>query len=660
MTSYRATLLTCAIAPLLYANAQTLQWAHATGSASQEHAKGVAIDANGNVITVGSFVTSTGSSIDLNPGPGTFNVSSISSSQDIFVRKVDANGNFLWGAALGGITTDEGWAVAIDLLNNVIITGRIAGTVDLDPTAGVFTVSTSNTGFDVFVVKLSPTGSFLWGRIFGGSSPDTGRDIGTDAAGNVYTTGQIGGVADLDPGAGVATQGGNGLNDIFIQKLDASGNFVWGVGIGGTANDIGWSIAVTPTGHAVIAGEFRNTVDFDPSAVVLNRVSAGDADMFLMRLDAAAILQWAHRFGGTGTERARAVAVDALNNCVFTGFMTSQTDMDPGAPFVPLAGSFNEDSFVAKLTGTGLYLWSFLLTGFLNEGRGIAVDAQNNIYATGTFSGTTDVDPGLSVVNLVPSTGRDGYVLRYAPGGTLDWSFQLNAPANMDAEAIAVDSNASIAIVGGFPGSMDMQPGAGTTNIVSAGMSDAYTALYTQPGGPLSVELVAFSGERLNAQHVRLDWSTTTEQDNSGFELWRLRQGEGEFQLVGWVNGAGHSQSTLHYSLIDPNATALTSYYRMRQVDYDGTSEDSPVVVVHGSAHGNAFAVFPNPASEVVNVGLDRALIASVELLDGSGRAIRTWPARTELGLHGIASGMHMLRLRMVNGTMLQQLLMVR
>lgn len=474
-------LLTFTLMFMLKAQPPSLHWAQATGGAGQETWKDVAVDGAGSIVTVGNLLTS-GTPIDLDPGPGLFNVVSTAGSYDVYFRKMTANGDFLWGGVFGGTTTDNGFSIATDAAGNVFLAGNVVGSnVDLDPGAGVFPVTTSNGGYDAFVVKLSSSGGFLWGRIFGGLGTDAANAIAVDGAGDVWVTGVLGNGGDLDPGTGSFTVAGNGLQDIFIVKLDANGGFVWGGSVGGTTNDIGRGIAITPNGHAVVCGEFRGSADFDPGAGTLSRTSGGDADMFVMRLDGSGALQWAHRFGGTSFETARSIAVDGSGDIVFTGEVNSITDMDVGSGTADLAGSFNEPSFVARLDGGAAHQWSFLLPGFINKGNGVAVDGQRDVYVTGSFGGTMDIDPGPGVTNLVQATGSDGYVLRYSSAGTLVWGFKLDATtANMLAESIAISQSASVVAVGAFPGNMDMDPGAGTINITSAGSTDAYTGVYTQ------------------------------------------------------------------------------------------------------------------------------------------------------------------------------------
>ncbi len=460
---------------MLPAASQSLQWAGSISGSQQEIAFATTVDGLGNTITTGSFTLT----VDLDPGPGTFNLTNTGSS-DVFIQKLDADGNFLWGASIGSSGADQGLGVDTDDLNNIVITGKISGTVDLDPTAGTHTVISNNNTFDVFVIKLGPAGNFLWGRLFGGGGNDAGNDVAVDANGNIITTGLIGAIADLDPGAGVTNAGGNGQNDVFIQKMDANGNFIWGHAIGGTGNDQAYGVAVDVAGAAYITGEFRNTMDLDPGAGVVNMTSAGIEDIFNVKLSSAGGFQWGHRIGGTSTERSRSIAVGNDGSVVITGRLTSPTDLDPGPGSSVVPGSAFEDAFVMKLNPDITFAWGFLLKSFLNEGLDVAVDAQQNVYVTGVFGGTMDIDPGQDTLNIVSNGGGDIFLVSYSSAGALNWGVNIGSGANDIGNTVAISPTSSIHIAGEFRNTIDMDPG-GNTTLLTATMQDAFVAKYDKP-----------------------------------------------------------------------------------------------------------------------------------------------------------------------------------
>src|SRR5690606_1414173 len=122
-------------------------------------------------------------------------------------------------------------------------------------------------------------------------------------SGNVYTAGTFIGTADFDPGAGVYYLSSEGDMDIFIQKLDTNGNFVWAKSMGGINWDYGYSVAVDVSGNVYTTGSFRETVDFDPGAGIYNLTSQGGTDIFIQKLDADGNFVWANRMGRSEERR---------------------------------------------------------------------------------------------------------------------------------------------------------------------------------------------------------------------------------------------------------------------------------------------------------------------------------------------------------------------
>jgi len=203
--------------------------------------------------------------------------------------------NWLWAKGIGGAGNyDYGPSVAIDPANgNVYTTGFFDGTVDFDPGAGTFNL-TSAGGWDIFISKLDNSGNFVWAKAMGGTSSDWGNSIAIDPAGSgdVYTTGLFGGTADFDPGAGVfnLTPAG-GAEDIFISKLDGSGNFVWAKAMGGTGWDQGSSIVIGASGNVLMTGYFYSPSISFGTITLTNADNTGNtSDIFIAKLDTLTII----------------------------------------------------------------------------------------------------------------------------------------------------------------------------------------------------------------------------------------------------------------------------------------------------------------------------------------------------------------------------------
>jgi hypothetical protein len=320
-------------------------WARRVGGADNDAAHGIAVAADGSVYTAGGF----SGTVDFDPGPGIFNLSSVDSG-GFFVSKLDSAGNFVWARACGGGTSYlrvNGITLASD--GSAYTTGSFSDTADFDPGPGTFNLTSAGQN-DVFVSKLSSAGNFVWARSFAGTGWDEGNGIAVAPDGSAYTTGFFKDTVDFDPGPGTfnLTNAG-GPNEAFVSKLDSAGNFVWARRLGGAGDDGGGGLAVASDGSVYTTGSFSDTADFDPGPAMYNLTSAGNRDVFVSKLDSAGNFVWARRFGGTGNEDGAGLAL-APDGSVYTmGNFTGTADFDPGPDTFSLASSSSGDVFVAKL-----------------------------------------------------------------------------------------------------------------------------------------------------------------------------------------------------------------------------------------------------------------------------------------------------------------------
>jgi len=258
-------------------------WAKQFSGSSTLQSFAIAVDNAANVYTTGFF----GSTVDFDPNAGVANLVP-KGARDIFVSKLDSAGNYLWAQNFGGVLNDYGYGITTDAAH-VYITGYFSSSVDFDPGPGV-SIPSNEGNSDVFVLKLTAAGGFVWVKSMGGALGDGANAIAVDNAGNVYTTGYYAVVSDFDPGAASATITSAGSLDIFISKLDASGNYVWATGFGTASSEQGYGVAVDAAGNLHTTGIFNGTIDFDPSVAVSNLTSRGSSDGFVIKYLASALL----------------------------------------------------------------------------------------------------------------------------------------------------------------------------------------------------------------------------------------------------------------------------------------------------------------------------------------------------------------------------------
>lgn len=268
---------------------------------------------------------------------------------------------------------------------------------------------------------------------------------------------------------------------IFNTKAQ---DFEWAHGLEGTMYNSGKSIAYDESGNIYVTGRLYDEVDFDPGVPVVNLVSNGGSDIYILKLDPAGNFIWAKQIGGTGEDQPSSIFVDAEGATYISGFFNETVDFDPGAGVSNLSSNGGKDIFVVKLNAAGNFDWAKHFGGPDNdEAYDISVDENRFVYATGIFSTTADFDPGAGVSNLTSDGGFDGFVFKLLPSGDLDWVNQVGGlDADQAAFAIDLDGSNNIYTTGYFREEVDFDPGAGTANMTATGMRDCYILKYDNAG----------------------------------------------------------------------------------------------------------------------------------------------------------------------------------
>lgn len=159
---------------------------------------------------------------------------------------------------------------------------------------------------------------------------------------------------------------------------------------------------------------------------------------------------------------------------------------------------------------------------------------------------------------------------------------------------------------------------------------------------PLPVKWASFKGTVLENRAVQLSWQTATERNNSYFEVQRSSDAE-IFTALGQVKGEDTSDKLNTYSYTDNQPTLGTNYYRLKQVDTDGTSSYSKTIAVIFRG-GNFLTVYPNPATDQVSIQLKEVVaIQSVSLYDQTGRLLRQLNAARTVSVGNLAPGLYYL-----------------
>lgn len=388
-----------------------------------------------------------------------------------FTEMVSAQApDFEWAKQQHGIFEERCNAITTDSKGNVYTTGYFRGTVDFDTGPGVFNLTSTSMWEDIYVTKLDSSGNFKWAKHFAGTGADGGKGfaIAVDTFGNVYTTGKFDNTVDFDPGAAVFNLTASGHSDIFISKLDSSGNFKWAdqfKGVGPTGST-GCAIKTDKAGNVFMTGGFSGTVDFDPGPGTNNLTSAGGGDICVVKLNSAGDLIWVKEMGSAGDDSGLGIDLNNVGNILVQGQFQGTVDFDPGAGIYNVTSiTANGDQFICKLDAAGNLSWVKNFPVF--DCKSICIDKQNNIIFSGGFAGTVDFDPGPATFNLTATNG--GMFLEKLTGsGNFIWADGfVGSTINNYVQSIAVDTLENIYMTGGFYGSVDFDPGPGSLNLSS-------------------------------------------------------------------------------------------------------------------------------------------------------------------------------------------------
>lgn len=453
------------------------QWAKQIGGSGLDEGYAVTTDQAGNVYATGSF----DGTVDFDPGPGVFN---LSGNPKTFIVKLDASGSFIWAKNTNAILSN---AITVDASGNVYTTGRFGGVIDFDPGAGIYNLTSSGLD-DIFILKLDALGNFIWAKNVGGSqSGDQGLSIKTDASGNIYTTGNFTSFGDFDPGMGVTnlTPSSTNSDEIFILKLDMSGNFVWAKSMGSIGNDYGFSIAIDAAQSVYTTGFFGLTADFDPGPSTYSLAPlSNNFDVFISKLDINGDFVWAKQLGTNSSSTNKcSLTIDGSSNVYVTGLYIGTVDFDPGPTSYTMTANGNTDIFILKIDGAGNFNWVKNMGGISSDGGiSIALDGSNNIYTTGYFFGTADFDPGAATFTLASAGSTDIFVSQLDPSGNFGWAVSLGGVSTDYVNCIASDATGNVYITSGFSGTVDFDPGPNIFNLADNGAADVFVfKMHQQP-----------------------------------------------------------------------------------------------------------------------------------------------------------------------------------
>ena len=454
----------------IIAISQEFNWANSFGGISGEQSNSIKISQSNNIFLTGHY----SDIVDFDASPAVFNLSS-NGYTDIFIQKTDMDGNFIWAKSIGGIEADHAYSIFSDQNNNIYLTGDFQETVDFDPNSGISNLS-SNGYYDIFITKLDMYGNLLWAKSIGGIDLDRGMKILADISENTYVIGDFQGTVDFNPGTNIYNLTSNGNSDIFILKLDSTGNFVWAKSLGAASRDHGYDMAIDTLGNLLVTGEFSQTVDFNPGTEVYNVTSNGSSDIFILKLNEDGDFISVITQGGGLFDLGWSIKMDSADNIYLLGEFKDTVDFDPGAGIFNITSNGYSDIFIQKLDSSGNLLWVNSVGGTtVDYGRSLVLDTSNNVFLTGGFTGEVDFDSSENDHYLFSNGSMDIFIQMLDNMGNFQWANSIGGELFDSGLCLDINNENKLTVAGIFKSTVDFDPSTGIYNLTSNGINDIFT-----------------------------------------------------------------------------------------------------------------------------------------------------------------------------------------
>lgn len=349
-----------------------------------------------------------------------------------------------WLQSAGGNSQDEALAIAIDGQSNIVSTGYFSQSARFDN----FIIGSDGMG-DVFVSKQNANGDYLWVTKAGGLYSDRAFGIITDQNNNIYITGVFKGTAEF--GTTTLTSNNNS-QDAFVAKLDANGNFIWAISLGGNDTETANGIDVNSNGEVIIAGQYKGTAQFGSfnltsevyNSMMVSLAGLPSYDGFLVKINPTGNVLWAKNISAEYDDRAMKVVFDS-NNQIYVSGQFSDT-LNTGS-------NYNNNSYNAAfllktdVNGNDIWLRRILAPQIM------IYDIKTNgtdVFLTGDAKGNININTSPSTIVSANQGDFNIYVLKMNQNGNLVWSATQFSENRLSSRTIALAPNGDVSIGGTY------------------------------------------------------------------------------------------------------------------------------------------------------------------------------------------------------------------
>lgn len=502
----------------------------------------------------------------------------------------------------------------------------------------------------------SQTPDLIYGAHLSGYANSEAYSVEVDNQGNAYVTGYFAGIVDFDPSPDSFYVEANG-NQAFITKFDPTGNLLWAYPYGAFSGN---ELKMDPEGDLLITGRFSwIDNDLDPGPGV---VSFSQGSNYILKLDDEANFLWAGAFSFD----ISGMTVDKSGNTLICGHFEGTRDFDPGPGIHNMTDFGYGDMYILKLDTGGHFLWAKQIGGIYGElAYDITTDNSHNIYLTGDFGDSTDLDPGPGKF-FIDALGSDPFVLKLTPEGDFIWARGFYGNASDYGQNIQVDAQGNVYTTGRFIYDLDLDPGPATFVLNTVGdptMPDIFFSKLDAMGNFVSGGFFGGMGyEYLNELkidergHIYVTGTFGDQMDaDPGFGTYNLTAKGPRDVFVSKIDSAGNfawayqlsgTELSVGWDIAPDahgNVTTVGAFEEQCDLDHGpdtllatvpGWSNDNYNIFIHKSGYISGLnskntsigelSLFPNPSNGNIRLDLPPALLPGrLEIRTLEGRSVQ-------------------------------------
>lgn len=391
-----------------------LVWAKSFGGPADDYGTAISVDGDGNVFVTGEFQDIA----DFDPSTNEALINS-NGYLDVFVMKLDSNGNLAWAKGFGGTDFEQTSGIQTDENGDIYLAGFFYAEADFNPGTEQFNMTPVGSG-DIFAMKLDATGNFLWAKQIGGTGLDLATAMKLAANGDLYVTGNFSYTVDFNPDPAVMTNLTAALEDAdYLLRLTPNGEYVNAVKVNdATFHTYSLGIDIDSQNNVLLTGYFGGIGTFPmPDQSMITLSTPDYFNSYVVKISDSGETQWAKPvFADQGTAAYR-VAANSHDEVFVYGFYTNVLTMDALSVTQAVTGNAQEN-FLAKLDldGNTVGLYGFGGSNFVDS-CSFGMDGNDNLYISSSFENTVDINPFQNQdLNVTADGFRDVYILKLGSG----------------------------------------------------------------------------------------------------------------------------------------------------------------------------------------------------------------------------------------------------